>query len=227
MARKYEYVSGRHAWNLEKCEEEVLIAGYDEIRRFIPPEQRWNIDFEYHFFDQGSGITVEFLDSINSVRRRRGLDIIEIRETNVYDYARSHDRSARSKNRRQVREELENATQDERQRRIQLAKAETERLPPALLTYDQYKARLQQHKAESLLNFAEVRKRLLVQEAATAAKSTRAKLAPEQATRMLTLASPNLWDEIIPRLSPEDALAVAEQIDNTELRDALVKHSLG
>ena len=33
MARKYEYMPGRYAWNLEKCEEEVLIAAYDEICR--------------------------------------------------------------------------------------------------------------------------------------------------------------------------------------------------
>jgi hypothetical protein len=35
--------------------EEVLIAGYEEIRRFIPPDQRWMVDFENHFFDHGNG----------------------------------------------------------------------------------------------------------------------------------------------------------------------------
>jgi hypothetical protein len=43
---------------------------------------------------------------------------------------------------------------------------------------------------------------------------------------MLTLGSRNIWGEIIPKLSAEDALEVAERITDTELRDALVKHSL-
>jgi hypothetical protein len=42
---------------------------------------------------------------------------------------------------------------------------------------------------------------------------------------MLTLASPSIWGEIIPKLSAEGALEVAKKIA-VELRDALVKHSL-
>ena len=57
-----KYMPGRYAWNLERCEEEVLIATYDEICRFVPPEQRWKADFENHFFDHGNGIAVEFLE---------------------------------------------------------------------------------------------------------------------------------------------------------------------
>ena len=44
MARKFEYMSGKYAWNLEKCEEEILIAAYDEIYQFIPPDQKWAPD---------------------------------------------------------------------------------------------------------------------------------------------------------------------------------------
>ena len=49
----------------------------------------------------------------------------------------------------------------------------------------------------------------------------------ERATKMLTLASRNLWGEIIPKFSAEGALEVAEKVADVELRDALVKHSLG
>jgi hypothetical protein len=52
MARRYEYRPARYAWNLEKCEEEILIAAFEEICRFIPPDQTWKADFENHFFDQ-------------------------------------------------------------------------------------------------------------------------------------------------------------------------------
>lgn len=43
---------------------------------------------------------------------------------------------------------------------------------------------------------------------------------------MLAVASPVLRSEIILKLAADDALSVAEKIDDPELRDALVKHSL-
>src|ERR1700748_1750536 len=101
MARMFECCPGRYAWNLEKCEEEILIAGYDEILRFVPADQTWKVDFEYHFFQRGHGLAFESLDSINGVRRRRGLDEIVIRETMIYDYARSTDRLLRAQQRQE------------------------------------------------------------------------------------------------------------------------------
>jgi hypothetical protein len=95
MARKFEYGPGRYAWNVETCEEEILIAAYGEICQFIPADQTWKVEFKNHFFDHGNGLAVGDLDSINAVRRRRGLNVIEIREMDIYDYARSLDRRAR------------------------------------------------------------------------------------------------------------------------------------
>jgi hypothetical protein len=43
-------MSGRYAWNPETCEEEILIAAYDEICQFIPADQTWKAEFENHFF---------------------------------------------------------------------------------------------------------------------------------------------------------------------------------
>lgn len=229
MARKYEYMTGRYAWNPETCEEELLIAAYEEIRRFIPPDQTWKAGFENHFFDHGDGVAFEFVDSINAVRRRRGLDVIVIRETDVFDYARSPDKLLKSNQRRRLREELNSASVDVRRRRIELANAEAQRLPPPHLTYDDYRARREQYKLGAVLSFEEVTKRVLAQQAAitSAQPSTEPTLPPKRAARMLSIASPNIWGEIIPKLSAEDALEVAEQITDAELRDALVKHSLG
>jgi hypothetical protein len=229
MGRKFEHAQGRYAWNLEACEEEILIAGYDEIRRFIPPGQTWTIDFENRFFGWGTGVAVEFLDSINAVRRRRSLDEIVIRETDVYDYGRCLDKPFRSNQRRRVREELNTAKEDVRQRRLELAKAEAERLPPPHRTYEEYKAWRQQHQVESHLSLEEVTRRRLAQQAAVEAKSPTkpTTLDPERAERMFKIATPGLWGDIISNLSVEDALVVAEKIENPELRDALVKHSLG
>jgi hypothetical protein len=227
MGRKYEYMIGRYAWNLEKCEEEILIAAYDEICRVIPPSQTWKADFENHFFDHGNGVSVEFLDSINAVRRRRGLGVIVIRETDIYDYGRSTDKLFKSNHRRRVQDELKNASADMRLRRVELATAEAERLRPPHMTYEEYKTQRQQHKAESVLSFEEVTKRVLARQLANTAQTpAKPTLPPERVARMLTLASPNIWPEIIPKLSPDDALEVAERITDPELRDALVKHSL-
>lgn len=225
MARKFEIKAGWYGWNLETCEEEILIVAYDEICRFIPNVQKWKTEFEKHFFDLGSGVAVVFLDSINAVRRRRGLSTVVIRETDVYDYARSLDKRFKSDQRRRLRDELNSASPDVRQRRIELAKAEAERLPHPQMTHDEHKAQRQRQLTESALSFAEVKRRVLAEQAASAEK-TKA-LTPEHATRMLSLASSSLWGEIIPKLSAEDALVVAEKITDSELRDALVKHSLG
>jgi hypothetical protein len=227
MARKYEIGPGRYAWNLETCEEEILIAAYDEARQFISPGQTWKAAFENHFFDHGNGVAVEFVDAINSVRRRRGLTVLVIRETDVFDYGRCADKLLKSNQRRRVREELSTASANVRQHRVEQAKAEAERLPPPHMTFDEYKVRQQRQRAESVLSFEEVAKRTLARQAACAAQPVKAPLPPERAARMLSIASPNVWGEIIPRLSAEDALEVAEKITGTELRDALVKHSLG
>ena len=228
MAQKFE-IPGGYAWNPEQCEEEILIAGYYEIYRNIPHVQTWKYDFETHFFELGDGIAAASVDSINAVRRRCGLDAIVIRETDVYDYGRSCDRRVKADHRRRIREELKDASADERQRRIEGAKAEEQRLPLPRTTLEEYKVRKQQQ-ARSDLTPREINKRAIVQQAASAAPApTKPKLSlAECAAKMLTLTTnPSIRGEIIPNLSAEDALEVAEKIEDTELRDALVKHSLG
>jgi hypothetical protein len=230
MARKYEARPGWYAWNLEQCEEEILIAAYDEICRFIPDGQTWKYGFERRFFDHGEGVAVDFVDFINVVRKRRGLPLIVIRETTVYEYGRSPDKSVKSNLRRRIREELSSLSADDRQHRIEAAMAEEQRLPPPHMTYEEYRARQQTRKTESTLSREEVTKRLLAQQAANAAAQapTKVTLSPERAAKMLTFATdPSLRGEIIQNLSADDAPEVAEKIENTELRDALVRHSLG
>jgi hypothetical protein len=221
MARMFEGCPGRYAWNLEKCEEEILIAGYDEILRFIPADQTWKAEFEYHFFDRGNGLAFESLDAINGVRRRRGLAEIVIRESMIYDYARSTDRLLKAHQRREVREDLKSASADVRRHRLGQSKAESERLPPPRTTFEEWKER-QQDDAKSGLTYQEIANRL----AGAFPLPNRPTLQPDLAARMLTLASPSIWGEIIPKLSAEGALEVAEKIADVELRDALVKHSL-
>ena len=226
MAQKFEF-SGGYAWNVEQCEELLLIAGYEEIYRYIPADQTWKYELETHFFEIGDGVAAEFVDSINAVRRRCGLDVIVIRETDVYEYGRSSDKRVKADHRRRIREELKDASADERQRRIEGAKAEEQRLPLPRTTLEEYKVRKQQQ-ARPGLTPKEINKRAIVRQAASTAP-TKPKLSfVECAIKMLTLTtSPSIRGDIIQNLSADEALEVAEKIEDTELRDALVKHSLG
>src|SRR6516162_1576070 len=143
MAQKFD-IRGGYAWNVEQCEELLLIAGYEEIYRYIPADQTWKYEFETHFFEIGDGVAAEFVDAINAVRKRCELEVIVIRETNLYEYGRSPDKRIKSTNRRRIREELTDASVDERQRRIEGAKVEEQRLPPPHRTYEEHKAWKQQ-----------------------------------------------------------------------------------
>jgi hypothetical protein len=189
MGRIFETCPGRHAWNLEKCEEEVLIAGYDEILRFIPADQTWKAEFEYHFFDRGNGLAFEALAAINGIRREHALDTIVIRETDIYDYGHSTDRLLKAHRRRQVWEEFKSASAEVRRHRLERAKLEAGRLTPPRMTFEEWKQWRQED----------------------ATPPTKPTLQPDLAARMLALASPSIWDEIIPRLTAEGALEVAER----------------
>jgi hypothetical protein len=229
MARKYEYVSDRVAWCFEKCEELILIAAYEEIRQFIAPDQTWFREFENHFYDHGNGVAVYFIDRINAVRRRRCLDVLDVKETDLLAYGRSPDKLFKSEHRRRVRDEIRRASVDARQNWIERAKTEAAQLLPPHLPYEEWrKARRSGQSSSAQLTRQEIRRREAALSAASAPKSTASKpaLDVEKATRMLSLASdPSIRREIISLLSAEHALEVAELVTEPELRNALVSHS--
>jgi hypothetical protein len=153
---------------------------------------------------------------------------VEFHETDASDYVRSFDKEQKARNRNRIRDELTNVGVDVLQRRVEHAKAQSERLPPPRMTFNEFKAGQLQPKPGPELSFKEMSNRARAFKMATLeeppAKQT---LSPDRATRMLKLASENMWREIISKLSAEDALEVAEKItEDAELRDALVKHSL-
>ena len=226
MARKFEYRPEHYAWHLEKCEEELFILAYEEICRFIPADQKWKTLFEINFFDQGWGLSFEDLESINSVRRRRGLLDVVVRETGVYEYGRTPDKQMKSNQRRQVREDLKDLSDEMRQYRFEFALAEEAMLPAPYQTYEEYRARQSQQREAGSLTMEEVTKRVLAQQNIRLGRPVAGLLSPARAARMLAIVSPTLWSEIIPKLSADDALQVAESVNEPELRDALVKHSL-
>jgi hypothetical protein len=226
MARKWEIAPGQYAWNFEECEEFVLIAGYEDIKPYIPPDQTWVAEFENHFYQHGNGVAFRFVDEINAVRRRQVLPKLEFRETDVYDYGRSTNKLMKSEHRQRAREEVTTAGIDIRLRLVDQAAAEVTRLPPPHIPYEQYKANKRRFAEESDLSREEVGRRVRAHQQ-SAAPVARLQLTLDKAVKMLTFArDPGLRSDIIDRLSGDDALAAAEQIEDADLRDALVRRSL-
>jgi hypothetical protein len=226
MARKYEYMPGRLAWCFEKCEELILIGAYEEIRPFVGLDQTWPREFENHFYDQGNGIAVEFVDQINAVRRRRGRDALHIKETDILDYGRSRDKLFKSEHRRRVRDEFRCASVVVRQNLIEQAKIEAEHLLPPHSPYDEWRKTRRSSQNSDSLSYREIRMRTAAVLAARASQNTKPTLDVEKATKMLSLASdPSIRNEIISSLPAEQALEVAELVTEPELRNALVAHS--
>jgi hypothetical protein len=222
MARKYEARPGLYAWNLEKCEEIILIAGYEEIAAYIPPGATWKAPFEDHLFQHGNGVSFDYLDKVNSERRRRGLEPINFKETDLYDYGRSNDRLQKSEHRRRVRAEIQTASIDVRQKMVDHARAEIEILPSPHQTFEEYKARQNDWKTEQRLSREETAKRTEI-----ARQKAEEAFDIEKAGKMLTLTTDaELRAAIIEKLSGDNALIIAGQIDDQQLRDVLVKHCL-
>jgi hypothetical protein len=227
MARKWEISLNQYAWNFERCEELVLIAGYEEIKAFIPPGLTWPEEFENHFYQHGNGVAFRFIDEINSVRRRRVMPRLEFKETDVLEYGRSTNKLMKSEHRRRVREEVNAASFDVRLRMVTQASEEMKGLLPPHITYEEYKSNRRRFQNESDLSREEVGRRVRARQLSDApAPRPQPSLNPDKALTMLKYASsPELRSKIIDSLSPDDALAAVGQVEDAELRDALILHS--
>lgn len=226
MARKYEF-SNTPAWNLEQCEEVVLIDAYLEVEPFIKPTDSWRVEFENHFFTHGNGIAASFIDQINAVRRRKGLETIEIKETDISDYARAPNKQLKSETRKRVLDDLRKASTDERVRRVHRARAEMQVLPPPHYTFEQWKAKRDQIIHQNQASFMEVKRRIEAAALPPQATPKPKSLPAEKAIKMLKFATkPEVIQSIIAKLSADDALEVLPEIESNDIRDELIRHSL-
>lgn len=217
MARKWEITPSQYAWNFEECEELVLVAGYEEIKSYIPPGQTWAIEFENHFYQHGNGVAFRYVDEINAVRRRQILPKLEFQETDVYDYGRSANKLMKSERRQRLREEVTVASIDVKQRMVAHGLAEMARLPPPHIPYEQYKANKRRLTDEFELSREEVGRRVRAHHQQSDAPVPKLHLSLDIALKMLTLArDPSLRSEIIDKLSGDDALMAAERIEDFE-----------
>lgn len=218
---------GSFAWNMERCEEILLIAAYEEIKPFIPAGEDWAASFENHFYQHGNAVAFYFIDDINAARRRKNLAKLDYKETDVLDYGRSPDKMMKSEFRQRSRREWEAWSTDERIRQVHRAVLEIAELRPPHIPFVEYKARQARVDAENAKSREDLRKmRALEMAAQPAATQAAPTLAAQKAATMLRHASAKLWPDIIARLSGDDALLLVEEIDNSEVRDALILHAL-
>src|SRR6266581_2220249 len=130
MARKYEFGPNRFGWNLERCEEILTIAAYNEVARFIPPDRQWvKHEFEHIFYEAGKGISGHLIDAINEVRKRKQLEPVVLHETDVGPIARSTDYSGRAEQRRRLRDELAMLNQEKLAGVVEQARQQAGSLP--------------------------------------------------------------------------------------------------
>lgn len=230
MARKYETGPKAYAWGMEECEEQVLIARFTQISRYIAPGLLWPDDFQRRFYAFGQGVAFRHIDHINAECRRLGKSELEYQETAVYDYGRNADRQIKAEKRRKLQEHFIGLDTAGQVKWEQQALAEMQRLPPTLMTYDEF-ATQRQASAQSQTPREAGRR----QAALAASVNGTAKAAPDGQTVALTIRrlkltkNPETVGLIVAALSPDQALAVAEtaEIDDHDLLDALVRRSLG
>jgi hypothetical protein len=216
------------AWNLEQCEELVLIAGYEEIRPFLStPEQRWAADFEQHYFVTGDAILARTIDEqINPVRRRKELPLLEFQQTDVSEYSRTNNKKLRAERRCETRQGFVDASSASRIAMVNHARAEMQGLLPPHRTLEQYE--MFQRDSEPAMNTVEVVNRV------GALRKTRTPHHPSPATldfamakRLLAITkNPDQRSAIVGAMSGDDALSAAEETDDEALRELLIGRAL-
>ena len=142
MGRKFEVGAGRQflVWNLEQCEEVVLIDAWMKVLPRIPKTETWTLDFEYRMFERGDHISERHIDSVNRHLCRIGLDKVEFKETNPSDYIRHFDKNRAAKCRRDILDHLKSISPEERVNHVAMSKRTMSFLEPAHHTWEEYKA---------------------------------------------------------------------------------------
>src|ERR1700740_3151072 len=141
MARLFKTANGTEIWWLSKCEETAFIADYDEVSKLIPERYSWKGGFEQSYFQDKNpvrGLSQPIIDNINTVRKRRGLSLIEIRETDADDYIRDTTLD-KAQHRRSVRDQLASENPEFRVKFLEMTRAEIQRQPPPHQPFDEWK----------------------------------------------------------------------------------------
>lgn len=223
MGRKWRIGGNLFGWNFDPCEETLLIASYEEVKPYIPANQTWKLEFEQRYFHGGDGVAQSVIDNINVERRRKNLDLLEFRETDVGDYARDPDKPMKAKRRREMQAEVLEWPLDHRSRMMNHLRAEVAQLLPSHRTFDEHEAITARQRMDAPLSQLESANRRTALESV----GKRRALDCEMAVRMLQLATDDdLRSDIITAMSGPDAMAAAAETEDADLRNLLVRHAL-
>ena len=231
MARKYEFKSNQHAWIMERCEDRMLIAVFQDIEARVAPDQTWKRDFTDHFYLHGNPISGDYFAAINSVRRRLILPSLDLQETNIYDYGRLSDRARKAELRRQMRDEYVDSDTASRLWWRQDAEEQIAALPQPHYTLEEWKHERRRRFGGAPLTESEIVKRV---EAVAQSRVQVPVPMPDDKGRAIrqlklvqTLADNDaLVLEVLSKIKPNDALDIAPEFDDPGIRTALIRHSL-
>jgi len=209
--RIYELKDGVYAFNLEESEEKLVISAYEDIKSNIPTEQNWFHEFEENYFFIGNGVAEYSIRAINRVRLRFNLEELCLDETSADEYCRSRDKAHKAARRREWRDEYLSLDKKGREGWYNDNRDVAKRLPPPHFFYAEVKA-----------------KRARTLSADTAVQPTDSQ---QRAARQLKIAkgvpdSDALIAAVVAQLDPDDALAVAEHLDDPALITVLLRKSL-
>jgi hypothetical protein len=225
MARLWRTLAGRAIWWLTKCEETAFIADYLEVASFIEARYSWKAEFEDNYFHRSEGLSQKTVDNINTVRKRRSLTSIVITETDADEYARDTalDKPA---HRRKLREELTAMSAAHRAKLVDECRAQIQLRPPPHRSFDELQ---EEHRRSGHLNESEIALRVNAVKGKNTVTATKPNgLDIDTAVRMLQLTEndPEVVELVATRIAAADLLALAEKVENKELRKTLVMRLL-
>lgn len=166
---------GHVGYNLDRCEEIVLIDAWLKIRARINHAENWANDFEDRFFKSGGGVSEKYLENIDRHLRRLKFEALNFSESESTHYMKIRGQE-KVDARRHILEDLQ--TRSNTDSIIEAARLECRNIPPLLERAEQVDdpALAAQRRKEEALGRARRE-----QEAAEAEQMRLAKLAMQEA----------------------------------------------
>jgi len=256
VARKYLFGPGNKnvGYGMEACEERLLIAVFLKIEPRIRADVAWPEDFRDRFYTAGQGVSDQHIRLINGELRRQHFDELPpVRETQMFHYGKETDRSWKAQKRCELRDEYIKLDTADQVKWVETALKEVVAQPPPHYTHDEYLARQEEFKdARNGLSPNEKQRREdAVANAANAAPKDTGMEEVATETQLVVLPNPQPTDisrtirqlklaatklanktetvsRIIDRLTPDDALTVAEADEMTDeaIIDLLLNRSM-
>jgi hypothetical protein len=214
----------------------VFIATYELLKGRIQP-QHTVVSFEQHFYRLGDNLLQRDIDIVNTVLRRESQPLFHLRETAISAYNVPSIKTEHATFRSLTRDRLADADPAARDKLVAFAQMEIKQLGEPHLTYEEYES-MRPDRDTALSVHEQQRRRAAINNSLSVSLTPAAQPSPptplprqielETALRMLRISTANseARTKIIARISVDQALTLAEQIDDPTLQEALLLHVL-